>query len=226
MGKVNNILGQRFGMLVVIHDTGVRKNGVIWLCKCDCGNTKTVRACHLTNNATISCGCYTLVDNIVGQIFGRLTVYKSSKKRSGNGAAYWKCVCSCGKTTIARSDGLRNGSIRSCGCMHLDSVSGENNHNWNGGITSDNQKIRKSLKYKKWALSVKAQSNHTCVKCGCADNLVAHHIKSFSANIELRLDIDNGACLCRECHMKFHNKYSYIKFDENDFLSWITGGSW
>ena len=37
--SIKNLIGQRFGKLVVIEDSGKRYNkNVIWLCKCDCGN--------------------------------------------------------------------------------------------------------------------------------------------------------------------------------------------
>lgn len=52
------------------------------------------------------------------------------------------------------------------------------------------------------------EDNYTCQKCfkkGCEIN--AHHIKNFSNNEELRLNIDNGITFCRECHYKFHSEY-------------------
>ena len=36
---VKDRIGERYGHIVVISDTGKRKNGcVVWLCECDCGN--------------------------------------------------------------------------------------------------------------------------------------------------------------------------------------------
>lgn len=36
---IKNIVGERFGRLIVLCDTGDRSGdrSVIWLCKCDCG---------------------------------------------------------------------------------------------------------------------------------------------------------------------------------------------
>jgi hypothetical protein len=50
------MLYKRFGRLTVIKKTDKRKNGaIIWLCQCDCGNTKEIRADNL--KIVKSCGC-------------------------------------------------------------------------------------------------------------------------------------------------------------------------
>lgn len=54
-----NLVGMRFGRLVVIGYTDERKNGeVMWNCKCDCGKTKLVRGSSLKLGHTVSCGCF------------------------------------------------------------------------------------------------------------------------------------------------------------------------
>ena len=53
----NDLTGKKFGKLEVIgvHDTGNRKT--YYVCQCDCGNVKVVRADSLISGATKSCGC-------------------------------------------------------------------------------------------------------------------------------------------------------------------------
>ena len=53
----NDLTGKKFGKLEVIgvHDTGSRKT--YYVCQCDCGNIKVVRADALISGATKSCGC-------------------------------------------------------------------------------------------------------------------------------------------------------------------------
>jgi len=59
MSNVRDLKGQRFGRLVVLYDTGERKNSkVVWHCKCDCGNEVDVIGHNLTSGCTKSCGCY------------------------------------------------------------------------------------------------------------------------------------------------------------------------
>lgn len=55
---VKNLLGQRFGSLVVIEEFGRSVNHkVLWRCRCDCGNEKVTLSACLLNGKTRSCGC-------------------------------------------------------------------------------------------------------------------------------------------------------------------------
>lgn len=57
-GFHRNLVGQRFGNLTVIEDSGKKQKNVrMWTCKCDCGNTVKVRTDSLTGGKVISCGC-------------------------------------------------------------------------------------------------------------------------------------------------------------------------
>lgn len=59
-----------------------------------------------------------LID-LTGQRFGRLTVIgRSSTGKCHN--VYWDCQCSCGKKVTVRGDHLREGTIKSCGCLVLE----------------------------------------------------------------------------------------------------------
>jgi predicted restriction endonuclease len=84
------------------------------------------------------------------------------------------------------------------------SLKGEKNPRWRGGVTSANQKIRDSEESKLWRKAVWARDNYTCIWCGRKRSktviIQADHIKPFAYFPELRFAIDNGRTLCKECH--------------------------
>lgn len=62
MRKLIDLTGQRFGKLTVItraenHIMPSGKCCIMWLCKCDCGNVKSINGSSLRNGVTRSCGC-------------------------------------------------------------------------------------------------------------------------------------------------------------------------
>lgn len=79
---------------------------------------------------------------------------------------------------------------------------GSKSPNWQGGLTSINNRIRQSLDYRIWRMAVFERDKYTCQECGDnkGGNLNAHHIKPFSKYAELRFDINNGKTLCIDCH--------------------------
>ena len=80
---------------------------------------------------------------------------------------------------------------------------GKNNGQWKGGITPINAKIRNSVQYRDWRLTVFERDNYTCQECGGRGvTLHADHIKPFAYYPELRLVIENGRTLCVPCHRK------------------------
>ena len=59
MGVVIDLTGQKFGRLKVIDFAGLEKNNqALWLCKCECGNTKNIRGRDLKTGKILSCGCW------------------------------------------------------------------------------------------------------------------------------------------------------------------------
>lgn len=56
--------------------------------------------------------------NMIGGVFGRLTVVAAARNRAGR--TTWRCLCACGKTTVAVGKNLRSGRHKSCGCYQRD----------------------------------------------------------------------------------------------------------
>ena len=87
-------------------------------------------------------------------------------------------------------------------------VSGENHYNWRGGVTTKNEKIRKSLEYKLWRKSCFERDNFTCQISGeSGGELVVHHINNFADYPELRTTISNGITMTKKIHKEFHKIY-------------------
>ena len=56
--KLINLVGERFGRLVVVEKDKARNGHVRWRCKCDCGKECIVYGSSLKTGNTTSCGCY------------------------------------------------------------------------------------------------------------------------------------------------------------------------
>lgn len=58
MGKALDLIGKKFGRLVVVEKYGKNKGRqIIWLCKCECGNDHSVVGTVLVSGKSNSCGC-------------------------------------------------------------------------------------------------------------------------------------------------------------------------
>lgn len=164
-------------------------------------------------------GGHKIFQDLTGNKYGRLTVIKLDKERmdkENNHKTYWLCKCDCGNEKLASvwSNSLKQGSIVSCGCYHLERISGENSVHWKGGVTPKATQLRTSLDYKNWVRQVYAKDYYTCQCCGKNINInkQAHHLYNFSDHENIRYDINNGITLCDECHYStikgsFHNIY-------------------
>lgn len=80
------------------------------------------------------------------------------------------------------------------------------------GKSMDVLNIRRLREYKIWRQSVFERDNFTCIWCGQrGGKLEADHIKPFALFPELRLAIDNGRTLCKECHKKTDTYFYKLK---------------
>ena len=103
-------------------------------------------------------------------------------------------------------------------------ASGAKNHNWKGGVSTENEKVRGSLEYKLWQDSVKNRDGNCCQKCGemRVSKIMAHHILNFSNYKELRLAINNGITFCRKCHKEFHLKYGFKNNNQEQLIEFLN----
>ncbi len=128
--KPIDLTGKKFGKLKVVkkdeeYSKKYKGGCCYWECKCDCGETKSVRSDVLRKGISKSCGC-TLNHVKIGDKIGKLTVTKKlgkihpRKNNKGRGnSIYWECKCDCGsnKIIILSSHSIREGNHKSCGCL-------------------------------------------------------------------------------------------------------------
>ena len=65
--------------------------------------------------------------DLTNERFGKLVVIKRAPNK--NKRTMWLCKCDCGNEVEVRSDQLRGGITKSCGCLHIEQVKniGKNN---------------------------------------------------------------------------------------------------
>jgi hypothetical protein len=128
--SIKDLIGQRFGKLVVIEasEERTKSGGMKWACKCDCGNTRIVSSRLLVTGVTISCGCYrekrkkairSNKKELTGQRFGRLLVLNNTKDKN----THWDCLCNCGNVVSVITNSLVSGKTISCGCFQKERIS-------------------------------------------------------------------------------------------------------
>lgn len=132
MGKMIDLINQRFGNLVVIENMGkIDGRRYYWKCQCDCGNTIILEGSRLRSGNTKSCGCRKSIGLKqyneqqseqalipIGTKFGKLTVlqdigYKEQVK--GHKRRYYLCQCDCGNLTEVMGNQLKQNHNISCG---------------------------------------------------------------------------------------------------------------
>lgn len=133
-------------------------------------------------------------ENLTNMRFGKLIVTSFAYTKNGRG--YWNCECDCGNNCIVSTCHLKDGHTNSCGCYAKEQSSkawkkmwendefkknhtGENNHNWIGGITPISKYLRNSIS--DWFENCKKQANYTCQLTNKKNiKLHTHHLYSFN----------------------------------------------
>lgn len=161
--------------------------------------------------------------NEMGNRYGKLIVISDCGIVKHGERSKWLCKCDCGNEKIVTGKPLRNGHVKSCGCLHKEqSIKNlplpqkkENNPFWKGGITSKQLLIRNSDKYKTWRKAVFERDGYICQNEDCersCHELNAHHyyisFKECLDDEEILYNIDNGITLCEKCHRKVHTSNS------------------
>lgn len=57
--------------------------------------------------------------DLTDKVFGHLLVLNEVPNRASDGSVQWRCLCSCGKTTVASANNIKRGITQSCGCLQV-----------------------------------------------------------------------------------------------------------
>lgn len=125
-GRARDLTGQQFGKLTAIctmTERG-RKGSLRWYCICSCGGEKVVESTLLVHGNVTTCGQCKKSNwrrvELIGQVFGRLTVIAEMPERHSEGDVMWHCRCTCGGERVVRSKHLLHGKVTSCGCRLIE----------------------------------------------------------------------------------------------------------
>jgi len=235
VGAFIDLVGNQFERLAVVRRVENDKRGrTRWLCRCICGNEKVIAGASLRPGGTESCGCFqkerasqaSTID-ITGHKYGRLTVIE----RAGSYRRHqttWLCRCDCGNEVVIKSNALRSGNTKSCGCLMR-----EGNCKLPKGKAAFNElfsRMKRNAKEREleWRLT-KEQIRHLtkqpCHYCGAAPKKSTNRHKfngDYIYNGLDRTDNDKGYAVgnvvpcCEECN------YAKRTRSVEQFRDWIV----
>lgn len=100
---------------------------------------------------------------------------------------------------------------------------GEVTKRWNPNLESEIRLKGRTVNpnYRVWRKEVLLKNGNVCTVCESVENLVVHHLNSFTKNKMQRTDISNGVVVCNNCHKTFHKLYGYTNNTKEQFEEYL-----
>lgn len=199
-GCYEDLLGKRFGRLVVINYKGQQnRRRTMWECMCECGKTVIVDASHLKSNHTTSCGCK--VKETAGMIN-----FKNGLSTSRLGRIYYNMINRCYRENNPEYYLYGGRGIQVCG-------------EWKNKETG-------FIKFCEWALAngyneklsidrVDNNSNYSPANCRWADVYTQANNKRNNRNLIIDGEIDTIGNWSRRLNISYWNLWHYSKGGKN-----------
>ena len=197
----------------------------IYECICDCGSIHYLSEDFLIKNKEKKCNfCNSEIelsvnrDDFINKKFERLSVINFSHF-DYTGHIVWNCKCDCGNFKKVREDSLKNGMIKSCGCLHKEVVKETSPLNIVGekyGYLTVIERVENNKhKQTKWlckcdcgniitVIGARLISGHT-LTCGCKNSKGEFLISQFLKEKNIQF---SSQYIDKRCKYK-----SYLKFD-------------
>lgn len=179
--KVENLIGKKINRLTVLYideEKTREKHKTYWICKCECGNTKSINHNQIISGHTKSCGCYwkeqTSGENShywKGGVFDknkhpRLTSEYNEWRKAVYKKDWYTCQC-CGKSTdiekqahhfynFSDNENIRfdiNNGITLCKHCHYSTVKGSFHHIY-GTTNNTPEQLEEYINFKRKQLGI------------------------------------------------------------------------
>lgn len=152
--------------------------------------------------------------------FGATPCFEYYKNRN----TQLKVICKCGQIFYQSYLSMRMGRAVLCNVCYKELMSGENHHLWNHSLTyKERLRYRYLPEFVEWSKEIKRINNYTCQITGVrGGDLVSHHLYSWDTYIDKRFDLNNGVCIQKKIHKKFHNLYGYGNNTSKQFEEFVT----
>jgi len=239
-----DLTGETYGELQVLGEidgSGYSCPRRFWICLCSCGKLHPVYQGDLRSGAVIDCAKCSRKRSDKGRTKGKYKIceycgesyyVKASQEHTSKFCSVL-CHSSSGRETRVCKycnesfETKKSSDQKYCShlCFSRDN-SGSNCHLWNKELSDvERDEHRDSPENREWSLKVKERDDFKCQNCQTrGGDLESHHILAYSRHQEARIDIDNGATLCKRCHVEFHHIYSYLYFTAEEYWRWLRNG--
>lgn len=225
--------GNKYGRLTVLCRAREQRWGnVLWECACECGREVVANGSKLRSGETTSCGCLRSeriselkLKDETGNRYGRLQVIERAGMQE-NGDATWLCICDCGESVEVRGTSLRQGKVKSCGCLHSEQKLAEGEAAFNNVFLSYQRSAkRRGISWQITREQARRLFQEECYYCGALPGNV-HQNPTLNGDYQYngidRVDneagysIENVVACCKFCN--------YAKADRTveEFEEWAA----
>ena len=220
--NINELVGKRFGTLVVLEYAYRRKGKAYLKCLCDCGRISYKRTDVVTKSKY--CPHRRFID-LTGQEYNMFTVIEPLDLTSDR-RMNWLCECECGNKHIVSSYNLRKGRVKSCGCASNELRSISEKIPNNGSYLNKmyfrykyDATVRNNREFeltKEQFFSIIQQDCHYCGKVSNPFNANSNNINGID-----RLDSSGGYIVenCVPCCSQCNISKNTMGYDQ--FINWI-----
>lgn len=191
------------------------KKHFYYLCRCDCGQECSLRSDRIRNYHK-KCK-HKNHEDLFGKIIGHIKVLSETYTENikGKNVKLFKYEClKCGMIKSSPGYALKIGNITTC---YSEKCRPKGKEHGSYKIDADHES-RKASETKVWSREVMKKCNFKCVICSTNKKLQSHHLDGWNWCVNKRFDINNGVCMCLDCHNKFHKIYGKGNNTKSQFL--------